>query len=700
MKEKLKPHPINFVVAIVCLLGFTAAVSAHSLPVHHNLSVTLYPKDQRLTGVDTLKLKASSETELFLTLANDALIAGVAVGNKATAFSFKDGRLRIPLSGDDSRDEIKVTVSYEAFFRDAVPKNPVYTEDPSYGVAGVISSEGTLLLSRAQWYPNLPDSRPTFRLHVKAPAGYEAVTSGKRLDRGTQGGITASTWETMHPLQGLALSAGPYVVGEKHHQEIPIYTYFFPEDDHLSEQYRESTAAHLSLYTDLLGPYPFPKYAVVENFFPTGYGFPSYTLIGRRVLRLPFILETSLAHEVAHAWWGTSVFVDHEQGNWCEGLVTYLADHLLKERSSPEEGRAYRLNILRAYATKVSSETDLPLRAFISRYSPATHAVGYGKGAMVFHMARCLVGDKAFWAGLQEVFREKVFRMASWDDFVSALQHTGGLDLGPFFEQWVDRPGAPRLALEGMRVEEDKEGWTVTGQLTQQAPHYSLVVPLMLETEGSKADVKISLNGGAASFALRSKNRPRRLVVDPYVDIFRRLDPTEIPPVINNLKGSKSLVALAARTALPEMIASSKILLEALGHKNAPVLSEAETSPEHLKGHDVLYLGIPEKKILLPSSLPDALSVSPKAFTLKGKTYQNPSDVLFIVLPDSQDARRVAGLFLPLAGKQTGREAAKIPHYGKYSYLIFRDGVNEVKGTWPALTAPLTHVFTWKDDPL
>jgi hypothetical protein len=489
------------------------------------------------------------------------------------------------------------------------------------------------------------------------------------------------------------------VVGEKHHQGIPIYTYFFPEDDHLSEQYRESTAAYLSLYTELLGLYPFPKYAVVENFFPTGYGFPSYTLIGRRVLRLPFILETSLAHEVAHAWWGTSVFVNRQQGNWCEGLVTYIADYLLKERSSPQEGRAYRLNILRTYAATVSPETDFPLRAFTSRYSPATHAVGYGKGAMVFHMARRLVGDKAFWTGLQEVFQKKVFQEASWDDFVSALQNTSGLDLGPFFEQWVDRPGAPRLALEGVRAEEVRGGWKVTGRLAQEAPPYSLAVPLMLETEGSEVDGKISLQGETASFTLDSKDRPRRLVVDPDVDIFRRLNPTEIPPVINNLKGSKSIVALAARTALPEMIASSKILLEALGHKNAPVLSEAETSPERLKGHDILYIGLPERKILLPS-LQDALSLSHKAFTLDGKTYQDPGDVLFVVLPHPLDAHRVAALFLPLAGTQTEREALKIPHYGKYSYLVFQGGENKVKGTWPALTSPLTHVFTWKEDSL
>ena len=32
---------------------------------------------------------------------------------------------------------------------------------------------------------------------------------------------------------------------------------------------------------------------------------PSYTLLGQTVLRLPFMVKTSLGHEIAHNWWGT-----------------------------------------------------------------------------------------------------------------------------------------------------------------------------------------------------------------------------------------------------------------------------------------------------------------------------------------------------------------------------------------------------------
>ncbi|NIP28737.1 MAG: M1 family metallopeptidase, partial [Phycisphaerae bacterium] len=150
---------------------------------------------------------------------------------------------------------------------------------------------------------------------VIAPEGMLAVTAGQLEGHQTQNGKSVSTWLIKDPIRGLSLSVGPYIVRQKKVGNITAATYFFAETDHLAGAYLEATARYLKLYQDLFGPYPFNKFAVVENFFPTGYGFPSYTLIGGRVLRLPFIIHTSLGHEIAHCWWGNGVLVDYASGN-------------------------------------------------------------------------------------------------------------------------------------------------------------------------------------------------------------------------------------------------------------------------------------------------------------------------------------------------------------------------------------------------
>ena len=68
-----------------------------------------------------------------------------------------------------------------------------------------------------------------------------------------------------------------------------------------------------TLTAAFIGPYPYDKFALVENFWETGYGMPSFTLLGPEIIRFPFILHSSFPHEILHNWWGNSVFVDYAE---------------------------------------------------------------------------------------------------------------------------------------------------------------------------------------------------------------------------------------------------------------------------------------------------------------------------------------------------------------------------------------------------
>ena len=677
------------------LLLSATGVAGASIVLHHDLAVTLHPESGTLSGRDTLTIRTDGASRIALSLAPGALVSRLSVAGKEypfIPFPFQEGMLIFPAPGEARGGTVEVTVDYEATFRDPVPENPVNTEDPGYGVKGSISPRGTFLSSEAGWYPDIPGSVATFRLRVEAPEGIESVTAGKLLKRETSTGHSVSEWETTLPLPGIALSAGRYQVREKIADGIPLFTYFLPENDPLAERFLEATAEYLHLFRGLFGTYPFEKFAVVENFFPTGYGFPSYTLLGSAVVRLPFIIETSLGHEVAHSWWGNGVRVDYTKGNWSEGLTTYVADHLFKERSSAAEGREYRLKLLRDYATLAPSGLDFPLREFTGRNSPASRAVGYGKAAMVFHMARKEVGDDVFWAGLRAVVREKVGTTASWDDFDRALPRDRSIDPASFFHQWVDRPGAPVLALADVRAARDGARWKVTGRLVQGKPFYELQVPLRLETGGDTVDASIPIAGEDARFTIFCDSRPIRLTVDPEVHLFRRLDPSEIPPAINGVRGSESLMVVAARGIPPAVLDASKTLLAALGKDNAAILREENTPSSALAGHDVLYLGLPAGVGYLPP-LPRELSATQGTFTLEGLTYASRADALFAVLPHPSDKGKVAAIFLPFSAEAASQAARKIPHYGKYSYLAFSGGVNKAKGTWAVTTSPTVHEF-------
>ncbi|TKB73481.1 MAG: M1 family metallopeptidase, partial [Nitrospira sp.] len=260
--------------------------------------------------------------------------------------------------------------------------------------AGHIGPEGVYLSGETRWYPDLAGALPTFRVSVTTPKGWEAVTHGRQVShREDQGGVTAE-WDVATRTEALTLVANRFVTTRRDWKGIELVTYLFPDDAALADEYLEASARYLETYVNLLGPYPFPKFAVVENFFASGLGMPSFTLLGSGVIKRHYTQPYALGHEIVHSWIGNSVFNDPASGNWVEGLTTYLANYYYEELTGmPEQAKEQRRLMLRSYAVYVRAEEDYPVAAFKRKVDQKDNAIGYQKAAMVFHMLRREIGD-------------------------------------------------------------------------------------------------------------------------------------------------------------------------------------------------------------------------------------------------------------------------------------------------------------------
>lgn len=674
----------RFVVVVLLLLllacqGHAASADGREPAVERQeITVDLKPSDHLLVGESTITF-APGTRKASLRLTPAAHIESVSISGALVPFSFSKGILSLDIPGSAGRGPVPVSVAYRAVFNDPLPQTPGSSEDPTYGVNGVITGQGTFLGDGAGWYP-APAALPYKRsVRVTAPAGMEAVTAGRRVSRGTEGAVSRSSWEEERPVDGLTLCAGPYRIEERRVAGLDIYTYFYPENAPLASRYLDAAAKYLGFYIDLFGPYPFEKFAVVENFFPTGYGLPSFTLLGGAIIRLPFIIDTSFPHEIAHSWWGNGIQVDQNEGNWSEGLVTYLADYLLKERHSAAEGRAYRMQILADFAAFVGRDNDFPLSGFVSRVDPASRAIGYGKAAMVFHMVRTEIGDRAFFAALREICRERLYRSAAWSDFERAFSRSSGRDMSSFMQQWLTRQGGPRPVLANVTRRREGQGWTVSGAIVQQPPLYELHLPLRLETAGPPVEASVPISQGETTFSISSPTEPRQLLLDPDANGFRILAQSEIPVNVNSIKGSQQLLAVMTEGCRAKD-ETFRLLLESLGHGDARVLREEEFDGRNIDGHDVLFCGIPKQRAALPR-FPAGITVSGTRFTVGKETVNAPDGLLFLVLPSSASPGKAAALFQPLSEAAAEQYAAKITHYGKYGSLVFTGGANRHKET-------------------
>ena len=653
----------------------------------YGLDIRLYPEYSRLDGSMRLALPEGADDPLLLRLAPQCEVLAVSADGRPLPAKHSGEMLVIDLPEPTPAE---IHIDYRAVFPDQPPSNPAHDEDPSYGITASITTQGTFL--SGAWYPFWPAQPARYQVRVEAPRGYLAVTSGTRINSEETAESSITTWRTDYPLRALALAAGPYVVSSEPFGDLLIEGYFHPRNQELAATYFAAVRRYLELYQELFGPYPFEKYAVVENFFPTGYGFPGWTLLGGNVIRLPFIVETSLGHEIAHSWWGSGIAVDRARGNWAEGLTTYVADHLYKERQSPADAVEYRRNILRDYATLVDGAEDFSLERFSRRDSKASQAIGYGKAAMVFHMLRKEIGERAFWGGLRTLAAERMHGSANWNDLRRAFEGTSGRDLENFFRQWLKRSDAPILEWGEVRREERDGRWRVSGSLRQQGNPYQLAIPIRFTGENIVEERVIRATGAETPFTVVLSWPPISMEIDPEADLFRRIAPEEIPPLVNGIRGAKNLLVIVAEGLESELRAAALSLLPALRQERANIIGESEADPELLRRHDLLYIGLPKRAGIRPR-WPGEPLVEENRLVLDGQSFSRTETDLFAALPHPAAADKACALFLPAEAEGTRIAARKIPHYGKYGYLAFVAGENRSKGVSTPETNPMRHVF-------
>ncbi len=532
--------------------------------------------------------------------------------------------------------------------------------------------EGSFLPAGSGWYPH-PGEPFTYRLTLGLPAGQKGLVPGELLEETANGKGYRAVFDFPQPAEGIDLMAGPYQVSERSlalddGKRVKLRTWFHAELADQAAAYLSDTATYIRRYSRQIGAYPFGMFSVVSAPLPTGFGMPGLTYLGREVLKLPFIRATSLGHEVLHNWWGNGVYPDWERGNWSEGLTTFMADYAYREDQSPEAAREMRLGWLRDLAAVPEAE-DTALKDFTARHHGISSIVGYNKAAMVFLMLRDRIGREAFDRGLRLFWLRHRFKTAGWADLEKALSEVAGQDLGGFFRQWVERPGAPRLKL----LEAQARDGDVMVQLAQEGD-YPLRVPLELLVFPDKREAHwLDLDGkagGRIQIRLTAKGLAQAVDLDPDYRLWRRVDKALFPPILREVFVAPG-VGLLIASGDPAMAEAARTLAGRLADAR-PVELPASLSRLPDEGA-TLIIGDDTRDLL------QRLSLAARPLNVAGKgTAQvwagrdelgHPYAVI-----TARNAESLAALARPL------------PHYGKQSWLVFLEGKVADKGVWPPST--------------
>ncbi len=331
---------VNFALILFPLVLNAGDTMRPENVISHNLHVKLFPDEHRLVVKDAVTIPVASSREfhflLYRGLGPKSPTPGVIIRKETDDQEktlFDSFKVMLPPGLRTFTLEYQGSIYHpmEAYGKEQARG---FSQTP-----GIISGDVVYLAGSSYWYPVFDSKLISFSLQVELPHHWDAVSQGERTEHFKNEDNTVVRWESPEPQDEIFLIASQFTEYLRHAGQVTAMAFLRTPDEELANKYLEATSRYIAMYEKLIGPYPYKKFALVENFWETGFGMPSFTLLGSRVIRLPFIINSSYPHEILHNWWGNSVFPDYNSGNWSEGLTAYLSDHLIRE----QQGRCCRV---------------------------------------------------------------------------------------------------------------------------------------------------------------------------------------------------------------------------------------------------------------------------------------------------------------------------------------------------------------------
>jgi tetratricopeptide (TPR) repeat protein len=422
----------------------------------------------------------------------------------------------------------------------------------------------TYLLYAARWFPmtGYMTNRFTAEMHIRVPQGMRVFASGSQgasrpvtLASGKPGDQFDFNW-TKPGFPGTVI-AGRYVdpvsagLGN-------VKVYLTVSHQQSANELAQTAAKEYDFFTESFGVAESSHLNVVElpdDTLPAVWAPELAAILGSRVgdksgVRL-------LANTIAHQWWGSQVSPRTLSDAWITNGMSRYGELMYVENESGK-------NALKAAIQDVSAGAlaydTIPLSSVsrLSPFSPEFQSMTLEKGAMIFHMLRWEIGDKAFLATLKGALGQYADSPIRAVDFEKVAEAQSQQQLTAFFAQWANGTGAPQFTNKYAvyRLGNNK-GFRTIGEIGQDLDLFRMPVELRVETDGKTETKRIEIVGTDTQFVVDTFGRPRRISIDPQGWVLKSTADLQVRIAI--LKGQQ----LVAQGDLPAALAEYQKALEA-----------------------------------------------------------------------------------------------------------------------------------------
>ena len=396
----------------------------------------------------------------------------------------------------------------------------------------VVSGRGALASWARGWYP-VPAgaaARAPGTTRLRIPEGWHSLSNGALVDSAITPTTRTETWQSDEPV-ARSFVAAAYRVERRVAAGRQVAAYLLPRSDGDPTRYAELIGRVIETVSPVFGPYPYQAYAIAE--IPAGLvtwtgsseqGFFMASGLGAQI-NLPLF-----AHELSHGWWGNHVLSANPAAQMTSEALAQLGAALAIEGI---EGRAAAVDFLRfsrdgynsrqcarGYFAMRRAGLDKPLMQLAG--SPNDHNLSDAKGHWVYWMLRQRVGPGVFATVFQRLQRDFAGRPISLADLRQAFVAgaPAEADLTRFFEEWLDRAGAPSIGLRWRHGATDAKPSAVI-TISQRGDLYHLPIAIAIATEGDTVTHIVRLSRAEQAFTFGARVRPTAVQLDPHHEVLR-----------------------------------------------------------------------------------------------------------------------------------------------------------------------------------
>jgi aminopeptidase N len=426
---------------------------------HYDLSFSYDPATDRLEGLAVITAKATQDLSRFDLDLQQLDVSAVTVDLQRAQFARDGQELQItPKRGIEEGRTFIVTIHYGGVPQTIVG-SPVVFGSP-YGF--LHTDDGAFMgdepNAASTWFPvsDHPADKATYTFRVTVPKGLGVVANGRLAYNVDVRDKSLWVWNEPLPMASYLVTAdiGHWLVKQgRTPGGIPEYVAVDPVLPDVTtggvtktalDFFYDYSAEAADLWSQMFGPYPFDVVgAIADNATyqgqPLGFSLETQTKPVYSAVRS----ANTIAHELAHQWFGDSVSVRTWDNIWLNEGFASFAEFLWAEHTGL---RTAHEQFLVDY-NNPNRPPDSPFWQFRiadpQRDTMFTSAV-YRRGGMTLQALREKIGDDDTFFRILKTWTAKYrYGNATTADFIALSERISGLDLDNFFQVWLYTPGKP-----------------------------------------------------------------------------------------------------------------------------------------------------------------------------------------------------------------------------------------------------------------